>query len=172
MKAWFFKFFLRERGPKSFEARVIYFILCYLCPIISIQCVGRWSSWRLREDPWSWTHINFTLTRKLVWPTPIILHANLPCTLVGLFSVAFQCSKGFLDLWRWASRWSCNTLSPPPSSLSPQQASVTLHKWFIIRVGVHDRSMFQFVHFELGSNIEYESKVHKGVNPKVLGLRS
>ena len=36
----------------------------------------------LGEDPRSWTHKIFNLTRKLVWS----IHANFPPTLIGLFT--------------------------------------------------------------------------------------
>jgi hypothetical protein len=36
----------------------------------------------LREDPGSWTHVNFTLTRNLMWPmliiSTLIFHGILP----------------------------------------------------------------------------------------------
>jgi hypothetical protein len=40
----------------------------------------------LREDLGSWTHINSTLTRKLVWPT-LITSTLIFHPLIGLFSV-------------------------------------------------------------------------------------
>ena len=48
-----------------------YLILCYLCLSLFNVLVKS-----LHEDLGSWTHVNSTLTRKLVWPT-----------LIGVFSV-------------------------------------------------------------------------------------
>ena len=45
-----------------------------------------------KEDPKSWTHIIFTMTRKLVWPT-----LNFPPTLIGLFSVVTKNLRCWLD---------------------------------------------------------------------------
>lgn len=36
-----------------------------------IECVGRKSTWRLRERPRVSSHVNSTVNRKLVWPTLI-----------------------------------------------------------------------------------------------------
>jgi hypothetical protein len=44
------------------------------------------------EDPRCWTHINSTLTKKLVWTMLIILHTNVSPTLIGLFNVASKCN--------------------------------------------------------------------------------
>ena len=60
----------------------------YFCPIIDIQCVNWKYAQGLGEYPGSWTHINSILTRKLSVVHGIYFHANLPTTLIGLFSVA------------------------------------------------------------------------------------
>lgn len=50
-----------------------YFFLCYFCTATNIQCVSWKSSSRLGEDMGSWTHVNSTLTIKLVRPMLIII---------------------------------------------------------------------------------------------------
>lgn len=71
-----------------------YFILCYLCPIINIQCVGQKSSWTLRGRP-----------RVLEpccppWLEISVAPTNFPPTLTRLFTVASKEGMAIgLDTW-------------------------------------------------------------------------
>ena len=61
-------------------------MLCYFCPITSIQCV-RVGSLHVGEDPGSQTLVNSTSTWKMGVAHANSLHADFLPTLIGLFSV-------------------------------------------------------------------------------------
>ena len=68
------------------------FILCYFCATSSIQE--------------SWTHVDFTSTKKINVVHTNYFHANFPPTLIGLVSALTDspCSLLQFTLWREEER--------------------------------------------------------------------